>query len=50
MGASIALLDSPLVAVPYEILPYARQPEDIVPGIACFMPVQCPFMETLLGL
>ena len=50
MGASIALPDCRLSSSGTKILPYAQQPEDIVPGIPLFYASAMPFHGNLVGL
>lgn len=46
MGASIALAGFAACRRPVQkILPYSKQPEDIVPGIPIFMRRLCHFKE-----
>lgn len=51
MGASIALAGFAACRRPVQkILPYSRQPEDIVPGIPLFYASAMPFQGSLTGL
>jgi molybdopterin-containing oxidoreductase family iron-sulfur binding subunit len=51
MGASIALAGFAACRRPVQkILPYAQQPEDIVPGIPLFYASAMPFQGNLVGL
>lgn len=51
MGASIALAGFSACRRPVQkILPYAQQPEDIVPGIPLFYATAMPFHGNLVGL
>ena len=51
MGASIALAGFAACRRPVQkILPYAKQPEDIVPGIPLYYATSMPFQGNLVGL
>ncbi|MEO1022434.1 MAG: TAT-variant-translocated molybdopterin oxidoreductase [Bacteroidota bacterium] len=51
MGASIALAGFAACRRPVQkILPYSRQPEDIVPGIPLYYATSMPLMGSLVGL
>ena len=51
MGASIALAGFAACRRPVQkILPYSKQPEDIVPGVPLFYASAMPFMGSLTGL
>lgn len=51
MGASIALAGFAACRRPVQkILPYSRQPEDIVPGIPLYYATSMPFQGSLTGL
>ena len=51
MGASIALAGFAACRRPVQkILPYSKQPEDIVPGIPLYYATSMPFQGSLTGL
>jgi len=51
MGASIALAGFAACRRPVQkILPYSRQPEDVIPGVPLYYASAVPFQDTLTGI